>query len=259
MSGISTLSSVIKQAIDNKLKDVHTSTPGIIESFDPETQTASIQPAIKRIFVTTEEDKEILVPSDLPLLINVPVIFPRGGGFSLTFPVKKGDECHIQFCERSIDIWHQSGKISKPGARRFHNLSDAVAYVGLSSIPNKIPNYDPDNVVIKKDDDSVFIKLTSESKLEIYSKSDMSASVDGSVTATIEGSISVTANGDTSLKSPNITLDGNTSITGNLSVTGNTSLSSNVTSGGTNIGQLHTHSGPATAPVGPISPTGTPI
>ena len=86
-------------------KDLHTSMPGIIESFDPVTQTASIQPTIKRVFITREGITETLTLSNLPLLINVPVQFPRGGGSSLTFPVTKGDECLI----------------------RFHSLSDATA------------------------------------------------------------------------------------------------------------------------------------
>jgi hypothetical protein len=49
----------------------------------------------------------------LPILINVPVQFPRGGCFLLTFPVTKGDECLIMFAERD--------------AKRFHSLSDATA------------------------------------------------------------------------------------------------------------------------------------
>ena len=41
------LASNIKEGIANRLKDLHTSMPGIIENFDPVTQTASIQPAIR--------------------------------------------------------------------------------------------------------------------------------------------------------------------------------------------------------------------
>ena len=151
-SNLSTLASNIKQGVEARLKEVHTSMPGIVESFDAEKQLATVQPAIRRIFVTRDGDTEILVPSDLPILINVPVIFPRGGGFSFTLPVNKGDECLLTFCERSIDTWHQTGEVRKPGARRFHSLSDATAFVGLSSIPNKVPNYSSTNMELKKDD-----------------------------------------------------------------------------------------------------------
>jgi len=252
--GLSTLASNIKQGVESRLKDLHTSMPGIIESFDAETQLASIQPAIRRIFVTRDGDTEILTPSDLPILINVPIIFPRGGGFSLTFPVKKGDECLLNFCERSIDNWHETGKVKKPGARRFHSLSDATAFVGLSSIPNKIPNYDPDNVELKKDDGSVSIKLLNNGNLEIHS--------DGDIKATCEN-IEVTANTNVTLTAPTINLNGNTTIDGTLDVTGTTTAptvqaATSLTVGGKEMSG-HTHSGSPTAPSGPVSATGAPI
>jgi len=251
---LSTLASNIKQGVDSRLKELHTSMPGIIESFDSTKQTASIQPAVKRIFVTRDGDKEILTPSDLPILINVPIVFPRGGGFSLTFPVKKGDECLLNFCERSIDNWHQFGTIKVPGARRFHSLSDAVAFVGLSSLPNKIPDYDPNNMEIKKDDGSVSIKLLENGNLEIHSDSD--------IVATCKN-IEVTADTQAILTAPVIKLNGNTTIDGTLDVTGITTAptvqaSSSLTVGGKEMSG-HTHIGSATAPSGPVSNTGAPV
>jgi len=161
-TNLSTLASTIKHGVENRIKDLHTSMPGIVESFDPVTQLATVQPAIKRIFVTTEEDVEVLTPHNLPMLINVPVIFPRGGGFSLTFPVAKGDECQLTFCERSIDNWHEFGTVSEPGARRFHSLSDATAMVGLSSLPNKIQGFDNTNVQLRSDDGNTSISLKAD-------------------------------------------------------------------------------------------------
>ena len=232
---VSTLSSNIMLGVETKLKELHTSMPGIVESFDPVTQLASVQPAIKRIFVTQDEDVEILTPTDLPILINVPVIFPRGGGFSLTFPVKKGDECLLNFCERSIDNWYQTGEVSVPGAKRLHSLSDAVAFVGISSLNNKVPNYDNTNVQIKKDDDSVSITLLANGTIEL--KADTKVIVDA----------------------PNVETTGNLKVLGNLEVIGSSTLSATVTSNSVNIGATHTHGGSATAPLGSISPTGIPV
>ncbi|HDK0301007.1 TPA: translation initiation factor IF-2, partial [Escherichia coli] len=87
------------------------SIPGIIQSFDPEAVTAVIQPAIKGV----EHDASgAEVSVNLPLLVDVPVIFPRGGGCTLTFPVKEGDECLVIFADRCIDFWWQSGGIQEP-------------------------------------------------------------------------------------------------------------------------------------------------
>lgn len=216
---LATLASNIKHGIEGAIKDIHTSTPGIIESFDPITQLATIQPAIKRMFISKEEDTEVLIPSDLPLLINVPVIYPRGGGFSITFPVKKGDECLLVFCERCIDGWHETGKVKNPSARRFHSLSDATAFVGISSVPNKIPNYDPDNIVIKKDDDSVYIKLKVNSDLEIFANANMDINVTGDISATC-ANITVDASSTAVVTCPESTFNGNVTVNGNITFTG---------------------------------------
>jgi len=164
---LSTLASNIKNGIEARMKELHTSMPGIIESVDFSNQTLTVQPAIRRIFVTRDGDKEILVPTDLPILINVPFIYPRGGGYSITLPVAKGDECLLNFSERSIDNWHNTGKVSKPLGKRFHSLSDATAIVGLSSIPNKIENYSNSELQLRKDDGSAVISIKPDSSIKM--------------------------------------------------------------------------------------------
>ena len=115
-------------------KHIHTSIPGIIQSFDPARQTATVKPAIKRIWV---EDG----PIDLPNCVDCPVQFPRGGGLVHTFPVAAGDECLLVFSERAIDAWHSSGGTQEPSEYRLHDLSDGFALMGFSSLPNVIPNF----------------------------------------------------------------------------------------------------------------------
>lgn len=225
-NSLASLSSVIKKGIEVRLKDLHTSIPGIIESFNPVTQLASVQPVVKRVFRTEENNEELLSPLPLPILINVPVQFPRGGGFSLTFPVKKGDECLLVFCERSIDNWHKFGGVKEPTARRFHDLSDATAFVGISSVPNKIPNYDPDNTVIKKDNGNVYISLNDDNTLDIYSND----------------TVNITATSECNITSPTINLNGNVNISGLLTANANTVISGTVSNNGVNIGSTHIHS-----------------
>ena len=102
--------------------------PGIIDSYDPEKQTAVVQPAIMRKFVGSDPEK-------LPLLLDVPVVFPAGGNHVLTFPITKGDECVVWFADRAIDRWWSSGGVQLPSEIRFHDLSDGFAFVGISSTP----------------------------------------------------------------------------------------------------------------------------
>lgn len=254
---ISTLPSVINQAIESKMVDLHTSTPGIVDSFDAETQTASVQPAIRRIFKTLDGENEILVPTDLPLLINVPVIFPRGGGFSLTFPVKEGDECLLVFCERSIDNWHTYGGVKRPISRRFHSLSDAVCHVGLSSIPNKIPNYSATDVQIRKDDEKVYITLAEDETLYLYSEGKTTVESADSVDVKAP-TVLVDASTSATIKAPTITLDGNVVITGSTTAQAGMAVTGALTNNAVNVGSTHTHTQADDSAGDTQSPTGVP-
>lgn len=273
---VSTLATNIKNGIEARLRDLHTAMPGIIESFNPTEQTASIQPAIKRVFKTQEADKEILVPIDLPILINVPVIQPRGGGFSLTFPISKDDECLLIFCERSIDYWHQHSGLQIPGGKRFHHLSDAIAYVGLSSIPKKVPNYDSTNTQLKKDDGSVILTLKENGDFDIYADEDINQdasniniNVSGSATIEAGTTASITAGTSATIEAPTINLNGainmaapgggatTMTMEGTINQTGSQSVSGDVVASGISLNS-HNHSGSPTAPDGPVSNTGGP-
>ncbi|HDG8080743.1 TPA: hypothetical protein PCO51_005470 [Klebsiella pneumoniae] len=132
------------------------SIPGIIQSFDPDAVTAVIQPAIKGV----EHDASgAEVSVNLPLLVDVPVIFPRGGGCTLTFPVKAGDECLVIFADRCIDFWWQNGGIQEPVDERMHDLSDAFCIVGPQSQAKKIGGISISAVELRSDDGSAKLSL----------------------------------------------------------------------------------------------------
>lgn len=130
--------------------------PGIIQSFDPETATCVVQPAIMGT-KTDEAGNEQSAP--LALLADVPVHFQCGGGVTLTFPIKAGDECLIIFSDRCIDFWWQSGGVQEPVDSRQHNLSDAIAIVGLRSEPRKISGISTNTAQMRSDDGSTYFEL----------------------------------------------------------------------------------------------------
>ncbi|WP_414162893.1 Gp138 family membrane-puncturing spike protein [Superficieibacter sp. BNK-5] len=136
--------------------EMRVSLPGIIQSFDPDTVTAVIQLAIKGY----EPDNDgIPQPEVLPLLVDVPVVFPRGGGCTLTFPVKPGDECLVIFADRCIDFWWQSGGVQEPVDSRMHDLSDAFAIVGPQSQAKKISGISASAVELRSDDGKTKLSL----------------------------------------------------------------------------------------------------
>ena len=127
-----TLGDALEAKMRDRLKELHTSLPGIIKSFDAKTQTATVQPAINRIWVDDGGGGSI----PIPLCSNVPVQFPRGGGYVLTFPVTPGDECLLVFAERAIDNWWANGGNQDPAEFRMHDYSDGFAILGFASVPN---------------------------------------------------------------------------------------------------------------------------
>lgn len=138
------------------LSTLRVSMPGIVQSFDPDTVTAVVQPAIKG----DELDENGVSQSiTLPLLVDVPVIFPRGGGCTLTFPVKAGDECLVIFSDRCIDFWWQNGGIQEPVDDRVHDLSDAFAIVGPQSQAQKISGISTNAVELRSDDGGTKLSL----------------------------------------------------------------------------------------------------
>lgn len=134
-----------------------TAMPGIITEVNLGAQTCSVQPAIQG----NQELKDgTTQPINMPLLVDVPIVFPRAGGFAVTFPVKPGDECLVVFASRCIDAWWQSGGVQRPIESRMHDLSDGFAILGPTSQPRKLANVQTDGVELRTDSRDTFIKLT---------------------------------------------------------------------------------------------------
>ena len=139
-----TMADVIKEAIDAKLVDLHTSMPAIVQSYDKEKQKADVQPVLKRKFVNSD-------PVDLPIITNVPVIFPRTGKAYIHFPLKKDDVVMLIFAERSVDRWLDKGGLIDPADPRKHNLSDAFAVPGGYPFSDVVSGLDDDNIILEND------------------------------------------------------------------------------------------------------------
>jgi len=169
----------IRAHIESSRNEIHTSMPGIIKSFDAANQTASVQPCIQRFF-RGEGFKE------LPRLFDVPVVFPRGGGFVLTFPIAVGDECLLHFSERAIDNWHAKGGTQPPSEFRTHDLSDAFAQVGAASLGKVVANLATDAVELRSLDGKSVVKIDTSGDIAVTSQ-------EGSIAATASGDITATS------------------------------------------------------------------
>lgn len=145
-SNIPELEDIKAQIKKEVMMDIMCHHVGIIESFDAAKQMATVRIVYKRTFFRQLDSG--LVNADLipyPTLVDVPVVFLRGGPAKLRFPVAAGDECLLLFADRDIDNWLMTGD-SEGGCNtlRMHSVSDAVALVGLASIDNVIPSFPAD-------------------------------------------------------------------------------------------------------------------
>ena len=124
MTSPATLTDAIRNGVLYQLLNVHTAFPGKIVTYDYTQKRASIQPQIDKKYTdgTTQP---------MPILNNVPVVFPYASGASITFPVNAGDTCLVVCCERSIDNWITNGLQQPPTDPRKLDLSDGVAIMGL--------------------------------------------------------------------------------------------------------------------------------
>jgi hypothetical protein len=143
-------------ALDGLAARMWTSLPGIVQSWNAAANTVAVQPAIQG-WVRAQDGTTSFV--NLPVVPDVPVLFARGGGYTLTFPIKAGDECVLFFASRCIDAWWQLGGVQKPLDSRRHDLSDAFALVGPMSQVKKISNISATTTQLRSDDGTRFFEL----------------------------------------------------------------------------------------------------
>ncbi len=198
-------------ALDGKQAQMWTALPCIIQSFNPVAMTCEVQPTINGIVRQQDgTSKEV----KMPLLLDCPVFFPGGGGVTLTFPIKPGDECLVIFASRCIDAWWQQGGIQGQAELRMHDLSDGFVFAGVRSQPRAF-NVNTSAAQLRTDDGTAYVELDPATK-------NIKALTPANVNVNAGGNLAATAAGEASVTAPTIKLVGNVEITGNLTISGTT-------------------------------------
>lgn len=108
--------------------------PCIIQSYNSANNTVECQPAVRERIINEDGTIQYV---QLPLLINVPVVFPGSANFDIKFPLSKNDECLVFFSDLSIDNFWQKGSVQNPVEVRRHDLSDGMAIPCMMSMPRR--------------------------------------------------------------------------------------------------------------------------
>jgi len=169
-----------RQFIRQALADTRVSIPAfMVQDMDVATQTVTVQIAIQERVRTPKGPQW----QDLPPIARVPPMIYRGGGFSVTLPLKKGTEGMLIFCDCCFDLWWNNGTNNAPPAQNLqagqgpsgsqqqigmhrHEFWDCGFYPGLSSQPNILSDYSTDSLQIRSDDGTTVIDV-SESGVNI--------------------------------------------------------------------------------------------
>lgn len=150
---------------------------------------------------------------------NIPVYRFGGGGIFMRFPLKVGDLGWLAANDNDISLIMQGGGVEDwPNTERQCKFSDAVFFPDTLKAW-VIDGSNADNAVWQTTDGQVCVSL----------------GVSGVKIKAGVSSITVTPAGIAMVSPPGM-----------------------LTHNGKNVGDTHTHAGPATAPLGPISPTGVP-
>ena len=206
---------------------IFTALPGIYQGAGKGNQTANVKAAIKGKVLNQSgawEDRE------MPLLINLPICWPGGGGFQLTFPLASGDEGLIVFAQRCIDSWWQSGGVQSQAELRMHDISDGFfipAMLSQSKAPSTAAS--TSTVQLRSADGATYIEVASGNVVNVHSAGGCNITGPVNITgaATITGAL---------------TLGGTISGTGGAAITGNLHMAGTVQAG-TVVLNTHVHGG----------------
>jgi len=107
--------------------------PASVLSYDEATQTATVR-LVPRFRRQDPAQGNAVVPYDPPDVPSVPVAFPGGGDYSITWPLAAGDTGYLVVADRSIDEWKANGGTrTEPQDPRRHYLSDGIFVPGVRS------------------------------------------------------------------------------------------------------------------------------
>lgn len=206
----------LRIALESAQANIWTAIPGVVTSVDLTAQTVSVQPSVQGTISSPDGSSQSV---NLPLLVDVPIVWPRAGGFALTFPIAANDEVLVVFASRCIDSWWQSGGVGAQAEVRMHDLSDGFAVLAPTSQPRKLSGVSSTNVQLRDDAGTTYVEIAPGGKIKLL------------------GATSIDINAPTvNIAATTLNINGTTNMTGQVTQTGGMSI------GGVTFG-THKHTG----------------
>ena len=224
------VSTVMKFVLEQFSKTFHTAIPGIVENYSSDVRRAQIRPALKLLL----SDGTSL---SRPPIVDVPVLWPSGGGMNIIFPLEQGDAVMLIFSERGIGQFKGMFSETLPDVVGLFSETDAVAVPGFGALG--ISPVDSGAACWQDNGGRNYIALR-PGQVEIETTGDVN----------IKGARGV------EIKSPLVTIRGSVAIygdvdvygdddggVGNLNINANTNVSGSLKNNQINVGSTHRHGG----------------
>ena len=206
----------LRLAMESQQAQIWTALPGVVAAVNLAAQTLSVQPTVQGSVASPDGAKQLV---NLPLLVDVPIVWPRAGGFALTFPIAAGDEVLVVFASRCIDSWWQSGGIGAPAEARMHDLSDGFAILAPTSQPKKLSGVSSTNVQLRDETGTTYVEITPDGKARVVAATQID------------------------VEAPTVNITGDLNVTGEVNLVGQlTQSGGSMTIGGVVFG-AHKHTG----------------
>lgn len=138
-----------RAGFDGLRKQLWHALPVIVAEDSPDGHSVKLQIALK---ARQLDQYGNLTHVEFPILQDVPIHHPQGGGVVHTYAHKKGDEGIVLFSNLAIDAWRQSGGVQQTIDTRTHSLSDGKYIPGIRSDPRKIKNVSTEAAHLRSDD-----------------------------------------------------------------------------------------------------------
>lgn len=206
----------LRLAMESQQAQIWTALPGVVAAVNLAAQTLSVQPTVQGSVASPDGAKQLV---NLPLLVDVPIVWPRAGGFALTFPIAAGDEVLVVFASRCIDSWWQSGGIGAPAEARMHDLSDGFAILAPTSQPKKLPGVSSTNVQLRDEAGTTYVEITPDGKARVVAATQID------------------------VEAPTVNITGDLNVTGEMNLVGQLTQSGGLMTIGGVVFGTHKHTG----------------
>jgi hypothetical protein len=167
---VSTPREALDRVLDDFRRDLYTSFPAKVVRYDAALSTVDVDPAV--MVELPGEEHEGVAFEDLGEQVNIPIQWPRAGGFVITFPLKVGDWVKVHCSIQSLLVWRGSGQVHEhPGVSDPHGLNGCWAEPGCYPDVLRVQNVSTADLVIGKEDGTAVIRMTPTGSVQVTTSS----------------------------------------------------------------------------------------